>query len=64
MNNCSVEMGSPQKNKLAIFCFPCVVAGNSLSKDKFGRGGEGGFLLRLLFANSLCSKAGESGCGN
>ena len=46
VNNCSVEMGRPQKNKLAIFCFPCVVAGNSLSKEKLGGwvgGGRGPF---------------------
>lgn len=48
-------MGSPQKNKLAIFCFPCVVTGNSLSKEKKIFWG-GGVLLRLLFANSLCSQ--------
>lgn len=51
VNNRSVETAPPQKNKLAIFCFPCVVDGNSLSKEKWE-----GILLRLLFANSLCSQ--------
>lgn len=55
MNNCCVEMDSPQKNKLAVLCFPCVVTGNSLGKEKnwgVGMVGEG-VLWRLLFANSL-----------
>lgn len=52
VKNCCVETGSPQKNKLAILCFACVVAGNSLSKEKFG----GGVLWPLLFANSLCAQ--------
>lgn len=55
VNNCCVEMDSPQKNKLAVFCFPCVVTGNSLGKEKIGWG-WGGVLWRLLFANSLCAQ--------
>lgn len=51
VNNRSVETAPPQKNKLAIFCFPCVVDSNSLSKEKWE-----GILLRLLFANSLRSQ--------
>lgn len=34
VNNCCVEMDSPQKNKLAVLCFPCVVTGNSFGKEK------------------------------
>lgn len=49
VNNRSVETAPPQKNKRAIFCFAYAVDGNSLSKEKWGRG----VLLRLLFANSL-----------
>lgn len=51
VNNRSVETAPPQKNKLAIFCFPYVVDGNSLSKVKWE-----GILSRLLFANSLRSR--------
>lgn len=54
VNNCCVEMDSPQKNKLAILCFPCVVTGNSLGKEKvgvgwrvWGCGGVGGFCLLI-----------------
>lgn len=54
VNNRSVEMAQPQKNKLAIFCFSCVVDGNSLSLEKWE-----GILLRLLFANSLRSRGWE-----
>lgn len=54
VNNCPVETAPPQKNKLAIFCFLCVVNGNSLSKEKCE-----GTLWRLLFANSLCSQDQE-----
>lgn len=54
MNNCYVEMAPPQKNKLTIFCFLCVVNGNSLSKEEWE-----GILLRLLFANSLPSQDWE-----
>ena len=54
VNNRSAEMGPPQKNKLATFCFRCVVDGNSLSKEKWE-----GILLRLLFANSLRSQDRE-----
>lgn len=52
-------MDSPQKNKLAVLCFPCVVTGNSLGKEKIGGWGwslGGGVLWRLLFANSLCAQ--------
>lgn len=57
VNNCCVEMDSPQKNKLAVLCFPYVVTGNSLGKEKIC-GGVGGWkvLWRLLFANSLCAQ--------
>lgn len=54
VNNRSVETAPPQKNKLAIFCFPCVVDGNSLSKAKCK-----GILSSLLFANSLRSQDRE-----
>lgn len=54
MNNRSVETAPPQKNKLAIFCFTCVVEGNSLSKEKWE-----GIFSRLLFANSLRSRDRE-----
>lgn len=57
VNNCCVEMDSPQKNKLAVLCFPCVVTGNSLGKEKIGGWGwSWGVLWRLLFANSLCAQ--------
>lgn len=55
VNNCCVEMNSPQKNKLAVLCFPCVVTGNSLGKEKIGVWGWR-VLWRLLFANSLCAQ--------
>lgn len=55
VNNCSVETGSPQKNKLAILCFPCVVAGNSLSKEIFCEWGWGGGFFCLLIHYALKS---------
>lgn len=54
VNNRPAETAPPQKNKRAIFCFPYVVDGNSLSKEKWE-----GILLRLLFANSLLSQDRE-----
>lgn len=54
VNNCCVEMDSPQKNKLAVLCFPCVVTGNSLGKEKNGGGDVwggffGGFCLLIHY---------------
>lgn len=52
VNNCCVEMDSPQKNKLAILCFSCVVTGNSLGKEKVGGWGGGffgGFCLLIHY---------------
>lgn len=55
VNNCCVEMDSPQKNKLAVLCFPCVVTGNSLGKEKIGGWGWswggffGGFCLLIHY---------------
>lgn len=54
VKNCCVETAPPQKNKCAIFCFPCVVDSNSLRKEKCA-----GILLGLLFANSLRSQYRE-----
>lgn len=50
VKNCRVETGSPQKNKLAILCFACVVAGNSLSKEKLGGGGSLASCLLIHYA--------------
>lgn len=52
VNNCCVETDSPQKNKLTVFCFPCVVTGNSLGKEKirgWGGGFFGGFCLLIHY---------------
>lgn len=62
VNNCCVEMDSPQKNKLAVLCFACVVTGNSLGKEKnwgvgmVGGGFFGGFCLLIHYGRKSWGK--------